>query len=81
MSPVTGVYAQEENSSGIENTTVKGAKGDVSTSGDEDPAVVSEEGENITVEGNVTTTGDASAGVIGENDSNITVNGDIRWLH
>ena len=77
MSPVTGVYAQEENSSGIENTTVKGAKGDVSTSGDEDPAVVSEEGENITVEGNVTTTGDASAGVIGENDSNITVNGDI----
>ena len=43
MSPVTGVYAQEENSSGIENTTVKGAKGDVSTSGDEDPAVVSEE--------------------------------------
>ena len=50
MSPVTGVYAQEENSSGIENTTVKGAKGDVSTSGDEDPAVVSEEGENITVE-------------------------------
>lgn len=81
MSPVTGVYAQEENSSGIENTAVKDAKsiikGDVSTSGDEDPAVVSEEGETITVEGNVTTTGDASAGVIGESDSNITVNGDI----
>ncbi len=82
MSPVTGVYAQEENTSGIENTTVKDAKsiikGDaLSTSGDEDPAVVSEEGETITVEGNVTTTGDASEGVIGENDSNITVNGDI----